>query len=153
MFYLENGDIIPNSRISSIALGMTMEDIKTILQGNSIDKLGGYATDIDVYKGGNVKIWLTDNKVTQISVFANFEGKLLGEFGIGSYLTDIEKKLKVTAKEELDVNIFDEMKGICFELSEDDNGYFDDHYENDLYTLWAKANLPIEIISVYSADD
>lgn len=142
MFFLNDGDIVPGAGIGDIRIGMHKKDIENILSDSTVNQLVEY----EVYQGGDVKVWVNKRMdvVTQILVFGGFRGKLMYEYGIGSYLSDIENKLKSRAINERDVYVFDELKGVCFELGE---------VAKDWDNLqWFKANAPIECISVFSLD-
>ena len=150
MFYLCDGDIIPGEGIGLFKLDMSREDVENIInvKGYKLDKGKLY----NIYDCGDVEIWFDGDRIYQISVFGDFKGKLLGELGIGSYLADIEKKLNAVSIDNVYVEVFDEMKGICFELSEEEHDEAD-LYEGEVYFRWRKSNLPIARISVYPAEE
>lgn len=65
----------------------------------------------------------------------------MGEFGIGSFLGEIEESAGELSHEESDVYMFKSQRGICFEL--------EDIEEDWDSVTWFKQNAPIEYISVF----
>lgn len=92
----------------------------------------------------NFRFWVNkqSQKVDQISVVGDFEGKFLEKIGIGSTLNDVENQIGKW-EEDLDVYILPNYKGICFELKDVEN------YDEE----WIEDQMPIEIISVYEPKD
>ena len=141
MFYLQTGDIIPNTQIGPIRIGFGESEIASISKDFLIKHLPAH----DLYVGGDIKIWLhrVTNYVTQIMAYGSFDGKFADRFGVGSYLCDIEDYLGEKASEKLDTYLFTSVDGICFELNDIDDDWDDKE--------WFKANAPIECISIFKA--
>ncbi|MEH7484568.1 hypothetical protein V7157_26535 [Neobacillus drentensis] len=134
---LKNGEIIPGKNIGTFHLGWTFKQLKTALNDKfEIEK----RSRCFVVKTDCIWFWLDDKQeeVFQIRVQEPFEGKFLGEIGIGSTLLDVENKAGEW-QEELDVYILPNHIGICFELRDIDD--FDDE--------WDELTAPINAISVY----
>jgi len=129
--------IIPGKEIAGFQLGCSKKKKKKKINGNSyvIEK----RVNTTVINFENFSFFISDlnNKVFQITVGHNFDGKFLDKIGIGSTLQDIEDYIGKW-EEELDVYILPQFKGICFELS--DNGIDDE---------WIENQMPIEWISIY----
>ena len=137
MYKLKNGEIIPGKNIGMFYLGWSFNQLKTALNHKfEIEK----RSRCFVVKTECIWFWLDDGqeKVFQIRVQEPFEGKFLGEIGIGSTLLDVENKAGEW-REELDVYILNNYKGICFELRDIDD--FDDD--------WDELTALINAISVY----
>ena len=141
MFYLQTGDIIPNTQIGPIKIGAGESEIASI----SKDFLVKQLPEHDLYIGGDIQIWLhrATNYVTQIMAYGSFGGKFADRFGIGSYLCDIEDCLRERASNELGTYLFSSVDGICFELNDIDDDWDDEER--------FKANAPIEYITIFKA--
>ncbi|SMQ80725.1 hypothetical protein SAMN05444673_3993 [Bacillus sp. OV166] len=91
MYKLKNGEIIPGKNIGMFYLGWSFNQLKTALNHKfEIEK----RSRCFVVKTECIWFWLDDRqeKVFQIRVQEPFEGKFLGEIGIGSTLLDVENK-------------------------------------------------------------
>ena len=140
MFFMNNGIITPSVGIGNIKLGMSLDEIEKIMPKSTIKHLE-YSY---IFHGGDIAIWISKacNFVTQIMVFGTFKGTLFEEFGIGSYLSDIDQKVNDIAEYSDYVYTFRKLKGICFEI-EDVEKEWDD-------IGWHKSNATIEFISVFN---
>jgi len=133
-----NGDIVPGYRIGSIELGMRKADIDYIFSSHT-NEFPNYF----LYEGGDIRVWVkkSDNIVSQILAYGNFDGKFMGRFGIGSFISDIEKHLNAFSINKNGVYIFEGVRGICFELKD-----IDEDWDSE---VWFKTNASIEAISVF----
>ena len=139
MFFMQRGDILPEIGIGNIKLGMNRNDVEKIMHHAPVQCL----SEAYILKGRDINVWInkSTNCVTQIMVFGEFKGKLMNEFGIGSYLSNIEQKLNETATDEYYVYTFKNLQGICFELEDIEEDW------NDID--WFKSNSKINFISVF----
>jgi len=136
---MQRGDILPEIGIGNIKLGMNRNDVEKIMHHAPVQCL----SEAYILKGRDINVWInkSTNCVTQIMVFGEFKGKLMNEFGIGSYLSNIEQKLNETATDEYYVYTFKNLQGICFELEDIEEDW------NDID--WFKSNSKINFISVF----
>ncbi|TCS94971.1 hypothetical protein [Hazenella coriacea] len=128
-----NGEIIPGERIGDYYLGWSFNTLKEHLTKDfQIEDRGQKLVITDQ----NMKFWLDkeNNSITQISVFGEFKGRFKGVIGIGSNLTDVQRRVGKW-EEELDVYIMPDFPGICFELLDEED--------------WDEWKSPIEFISIY----
>lgn len=127
--------IVPGKCIGSINIGMNIEQVKTIININSIQELPHNI----ILKSDNIKIWInkSENKVTQILACKDFKGNYKG-ICIGATLEEIQNHLKLNYYEYLDCYYLEGISGICFELGDSgDNCY------------WDEKTAPIETICVF----
>lgn len=152
MFELKAGDIIPGVGIGPFQLGA---DESSILQISSNFSVRRSSDTSRIYTGNDIMIWvdMESGKIDQVLVEGSFQGKLLGKFGIGSYLREIEEHLGEKVKIESEITCvyeFPSLPGVCFELEDVDVP--DDVLIANPYEELA----PIQCISVYlprQADD
>lgn len=139
MFFLQTGDIIPGKRIGLIEIDKDVSDLLELSDDFVVQDLA----DNQLYIGGDVQVWVDKTKkiITQIMVYGSFKGTFMGEFGIGSFLGEIEESAGELSHEESDVYMFKSQRGICFEL--------EDIEEDWDSVTWFKQNAPIEYISVF----
>lgn len=137
MFYLKGGDIVPQTRIGSIELGMGYAQLKKIMTEFELDQ----RNDAYVMIAGDVQVWVDKktNQATQILVENGFKGKYAGSIGLGSTLNEVKKALNKNWYEELDVYFIEGVPGICFSL--EDSG--DDHEQ------WDPSSAPFDYIAVF----
>jgi hypothetical protein len=133
---METNIIIAGKEIAGFQLGWTLEDLLQKIGTNYTSERRSETTVI-YYKCFTFFILDHDNKVEQITVGMDFQGKFLGKIGIGSTLQDVEKYIGKW-EDDLDVYIVPQYKGICFELA--DNGIEEE---------WIEELMPIEWISIY----
>ncbi|MGE6228469.1 hypothetical protein [Paenibacillus chitinolyticus] len=83
-----------------------------------------------------LKFWVEkeQGRITQITVFGEYEGKFLGKIGIGNRLSDLNDLDIKWIKEDYVYKLPD-YPGICFELEDIDD--------------WDELLAPIEFISIY----
>ncbi len=134
---METNAIIPAKSIAEFELGWSFEQLVAHFRN-------GY--EVENFEPGqkitykNFRFWIdkTTQKVEQISVTGNFDGKFQNKIGLGSTLKDIENQIG-TWGEDLDVYILPSQKGICFELK--DTGSDEE---------WIEVQMPITCISVFA---
>lgn len=137
MMKIENGAIIAGLSIGNIKLGMTKEELINII-GAEYKETKINETEITI-KIENAEFWIaSNNKIRQIAVWGDFQGKYRGIIGIGSTLGDVKKYIG-NYDEEYDTYGIENEKGICFELG-DMEEYSD---------YWSELEAPIEIICVF----
>ena len=138
MFYLKDGNIIPNEGIGELKLGMSFREVTELVKEYDVRDL----SVCDVIECGDVRIWIdrkTDSAI-QILVEGEFKGKYADKIGIGSTLTDVKNLLNASWHEDLDAYYIDGVEGMCLEL-----GDTDDEYD------WDELAAPIVYISVMYA--
>lgn len=130
-----DGEIHPGERIGQYRLGMNLEHIVGSL-GNEYVKQER-EDGICIIVIDNAKFWFdSKKKLIQIGVGSGFGGKYNGKIGIGNTLDDVQKKVGIFY-EESDDYLIQGIKGIAFELGDEDG--------ND----WNELTAPIEWIYVY----
>lgn len=136
MFYLCSGEIVPEKGIGSLKLGMSSEEIRSVISDFEIEHI----ETSSVFICGDVRIWVDKemDRCTQILVKNGFKGKYNNKIGLGMTLTDINK-MGWEWYEDLDAYFIKEISGICFELADAE----DDDDE------WNELTAPIVYITVF----
>jgi|GEM_PF-734069 len=139
MFNLKKGNIVPKQGIGNLMLGMSFDEIKSIVKDFEIDERSGAF----VVVCEDVKLWIDNEtmKCTQILVRGDFTGKFNNTIGLGMTLGDIEK-LGYEWYEDLYAYFIKGIDGIGFELAD-----IDDDEDND---EWDALIVPIAYISVFN---
>lgn len=139
IFFLDVGEIVPGERIGIIRLGDTLKNILSLSQEFVMKDLPNHQLLI----GGDVRIWIDRERrtVTQILVHNSFSGRFERKFGIGTFLSEMEKALGEETYEESDAFFFPSHNGVCFELKDIEDDWDD--------LAWFKSHSPIECISVF----
>jgi len=135
MFKLKNGDIIPKQGIGNFMLGMTFDEIKSMVDDFCIEE----HRNVFIVVCDNIQFWIKNEtkKCKQILVTGDFSGKFNDIIGIGTTLDDIEK-LGYEWYDDLDAYFIKGIDGICFELADTDE------------EVWDELTAPIAHISVFS---
>ncbi len=137
---MKTNEIINGKSINDYQINWSSDNlINHIGENYSIQELSN--SYLISYK--NFRFWINKqtNKVYQIGVDGNYDGKLLGKIGIGSTLNEVKKHFGGW-KEDLDTYIIPQYDGVCFELA--DNGIEDE---------WVEEKMPINAIYVYNSND
>ncbi len=135
---LKSGEIIPGEGIGSFRLGTAWAELRGVLVGAySIQQRRG------CFAVRTATLWFIVDEVTQavtqITALGRFQGRVAGQIGIGSTLTDVARQLGAWSESEDDGVVVETCPGICFEL-----GFVPGR---DLE--WQLQHAPIEFISVF----
>ena len=120
---MKNGAIIAGKSISNVNLNITKEEL-IFLIGKEYEESKRNEKDITIAIE-NAEFWITsDNKLHQITVWGDFEGKYKEIIGIGSTLQDVKKYVGNYNEENFIYGVEND-EGICFELgdTEDDDDW------------------------------
>ena len=106
-----NDPIIPGESAAGVRLGQLVEGIIAAVQPLTTIPLPG---SVKVCFE-SVNLWVKGNRVTQIGVIGNYQGKLSGTIGIGSTIRDIQNAFGPVVEDEEDNLTVPSMAGWCFE--------------------------------------
>jgi|GEM_PF-3540097 hypothetical protein len=132
--------IIPGVSAAGYTLGSSLNEL-TALQ---TFELKTYLKTCREYHSENVILFLENSTLKQICVRGNYKGTLSSNLGIGDCVKDFEKLYGPVHEGPEDELIFQNLKGLCFEV----NGNFD--WKNWLVTIKDQS---ITDIYVFSAID
>ena len=129
---IQDGPIIPGVGIGNIKLNMTRTQLIAILGNDFKERFRECDSVIEIE---NAKFYISkDEKIDQIGVGNDFNGKYKGLIGIGSTLSDVRKSIG-NYIQVYDTYEIENEKGICFELEDIDD--------------WDPLVAPIEYIFVF----
>lgn len=118
---IKDGNIIPGKRIGVFALGMTTDDILSIiLDDYSLEKRGN---GIVVYHLQNANLFIKEGVLFQIGVSMGFQGRFDNKVMIGTSLHLLIEQYP-DLYEEYDNYLIASTPGIAFELEEEDNNEY-----------------------------
>lgn len=140
---IQEGEIVENSHIGEFCLGMTMEQLLSLIGSDYVESEKNNSCLIIEIE--NAKFWLDkdDKLVRQIGVTNGFHGKFREVIGIDSTMADVKKYIGEYV-EVYDTFELADIPGICFELVDDVDQWPDDY--------WNDLEAPIEWIFVYDLD-
>lgn len=121
MFALKKGEIIPNIGIGSLRLGATEQDLFDLAFDQPLQMASSNFST--VYTGADVMVWVDkcSGQISQILVFGDFGGKMMGKFGVGTYLHEIERAFGERVRLEYEITMeyrFPSLPGVSFELED-----------------------------------
>lgn len=141
-----NAAIIAGKSAAGFILGINKEDIdkQVLISFEFIEIYNKYLPDyppLNEYRTKDVILHFHENKLTQIGLIGNYNGKLDNNLGLGDLVRDFEVvygNLKEGDEEEL---VFSNLKGLCFEV--DNKKYNSDNWTTEI------PRLPVTEIYIY----
>lgn len=118
MFNLD-GLIIPGKSAAGIMLGQVINEILNYQNPTDVVELIGCYK----YQFDSVNLWVENEKITQIGVFANYRGKLQQEIGIGSTIEEVQNLIGRVEENDDDCLVVAGMSGWSFETEEWDESH------------------------------
>ncbi|MDC3250178.1 hypothetical protein OAU52_00955 [bacterium] len=131
-----NAPIIPGISAAGISIGQTIHEI---LKSNSDFELDTIA-DTSLYNFENICLWVVGERVTQISIFNEYQGQINKQIGINSTIEDVQKEMGPISEDEDDNFITAKVPGWCFET---------DDWNTDSDEPEFEKNLDIEISEIF----
>lgn len=134
------GDILPGKGIGEAYLGWNIDRLHDYLQTLNLDYGIEDRANSTLVITRFAMFWISkeSKSITQILVFGEFRGKLMGCIGIGATLKDVQAYIGNWEKQS-DVYIIPQYPGVCLELKDVED------YDEE----WDEAAAPIENISVF----
>jgi hypothetical protein len=104
--------IVPGKSSAGVSIDSDVRNIVAQVKPNAIRDLSGCR----LYDFGPVKIWSSADLVSQVGVYAGYQGALLNRIRIGSTISDVEQLFNCEVQEDEEDNlIVPGSSGWCFE--------------------------------------
>lgn len=113
------GDVLPGVGVGTVRLGMGLEDVQklVVLSDKRVALSGSYKV---VGKGAEYWFSDVDDTLTQIMVVSPFEGALLSNFKLGSFLAQLQWMGARLETDEDNNIVCANLPGVCFSVGERD---------------------------------
>ncbi len=109
-----NASIIPGKSAAGVRVGQPIKDILARQSPEAVVELHG----CNKYQFGSVHLWVKDEKISQIGLYAGYQGRLREAISIGSTIAEVKNLLGKVEEDEDDNLVVAGMSGWCFETEE-----------------------------------
>jgi len=108
--------ILPGRGAAGVLIGA---EISRVLPESSAFRIDHRQDGIEVYRSDSVDLWTKNLIIFQIGVHGQYEGKLLGSFGLGSGLRELQDRVGPVELDDEDNLVLKGVPGLSFEIDPD----------------------------------
>ncbi len=144
-----NAEIIPHLSARVLELGILITDIEQQLLDKFDNKeiYNKYLPDFPPlieYSTNDIILHFYENKLNQIGLIGNYQGKLKSNLGLGDLVRNFEKHYGRITEGDEEQLVFENLKGLCFEV--DNEKYNSNNWKTII------PELPVTEIYIYGKD-